>query len=124
MAIPIEARVPTLPEGFTGRNACSQIQLHPSGQHLYVSNQGHNSIASFTVDETTGVLTPSGWAEADPVPRAFSLDPSRQFLCAAGLETGNLVGFNIDQQTGVLTRLETYPVGTVPMWVLIARLAG
>ena len=116
--------VTTLPEGFTGPSPCSQIQIHPSGRHLYASNRGHNSIASFAVDETTGTLTPTGWAECEPVPRAFSLDPTGHFLFAAGLETGNLVGFSIDQRSGRLTRLETYAVGAVPMWVLITRLAG
>ncbi|MFQ6027684.1 MAG: lactonase family protein [Dehalococcoidia bacterium] len=116
--------VTTLPEGFTGSNACAQIQIHPSGGHLYVSNRGHDSIASFAVDETTGGLTPTGWAEAEPVPRAFSLDPTGHFLYAAGLETGNLIGFHVNQQTGALTRLESYVVGALPMWVLITRLEG
>ena len=70
-----------------------------------------------------GALTPTGWTEVDPVPRAFSLDPTGRFLYAAGLETGNLTGFRIDQGSGKLTQLETYAVGAVPMWVLIARLA-
>ena len=116
--------VTTLPEGFTERSACSQIQIHPSGRYLYAPNRGHNSIASFAVDETNGALSPIGWTEVDPVPRAFSLDPAGHFLYAAGLETGNLVGFRIDQRSGKLTQLETYAVGAIPMWVLIVRLAG
>ena len=116
--------VTTLPEEFTGRSACSQIQIHSSGRYLYTSNRGDNSIASFAVDETTGALTPTGWTEVDPVPRAFSLDPTGHFLYAAGLETGNLLGFRIDQRSGKLTQLETYAVGAAPMWVLITRLAG
>ena len=116
--------VTTLPEGFTRPSPCSQIQIHPSGRHLYTSNRGHDSIASFAVDETTGALTPTGWTEVDSVPRAFSLDPTGNFLYAAGLETGNLTGFRIDQRSGRLTRLETYAVGAVPMWVLITSLTG
>src|ERR1051326_8414123 len=52
--------IATLPQGFTGRNTCSQIHLTPSGQFLYVGNRGHNSIAGFAVDATTGQLTPAG----------------------------------------------------------------
>ncbi len=114
--------VTTLPEGFTERNSCAQIQIHPAGRHLYTSNRGHNSIASYTLDETTGALTPTGWTEVDPVPRAFGLDPSGHFLYATGLETGNLIGFRIDQQSGALSRLETYAVGALPMWVVITEL--
>ena len=32
--------VPTLPEGFTERNTCSQIQITPSGRFLYAPNRG------------------------------------------------------------------------------------
>ena len=114
--------VTTLPEGFTGNSSCSQIQIHPLGRFLYAPNRGHNTIASFAIDETTGALTATGWTEVDPVPRAFGLDPTGHFLYATGLETGNLIGFSIDQQSGALTRLETYAVGALPMWVLITEL--
>lgn len=114
----------TLPAGFSGRNACSQIRIHPSGRFLYISNRGHNSIASFAVDATTGDLTPTGWAAAERVPRAFALDPTGNFLYAAGLDTGNLTGYRIDQQAGTLTPIETHPAGNLPMWVLIIELPG
>ncbi len=117
-------KVSTLPDGYQGHISCSQIQIHPSGRHLYVGNRGHNSIASFAIDEDTGALTPTGWTEVDPVPRAFSLDPAGHFLYVTGLETGNMIGFRVDQITGALTRLETYAVGALPMWVLITNLAG
>ena len=116
--------VTTLPETFTGDNSCSQIQIHPLGNFLFVANRGHNSIASYAIDGTTGALTPTGWADAEPVPRAFSVDPTGHFLYAAGLETGNLIGFRVDQTSGTLTRLESYVVGAVPMWVLMTNLEG
>ena len=117
-------KVTTLPDGYNGHISCSQIQMHPSGRHLYVGNRGHNSIASFTVDAATGALTPTGWTDVDPVPRAFSLDPTGHFLYVTGLETGNMICFRVDQTTGALTRQETYAVGALPMWVLITDLPG
>ncbi|MEE8421681.1 MAG: beta-propeller fold lactonase family protein [Dehalococcoidia bacterium] len=114
--------LPTLPDGFSGRNACSQIQLSPSGHFLYAPNRGHNSIASFVVDAATGELSASGWAEAEAVPRAFSLDPGGGFLYAAGLATGNLVAYRVDDSAGTLTRFATYEVGARPMWVLTTTL--
>src|SRR4029077_2310427 len=64
---------PSLPAGVTVRNTCSQIYLTPSARHLYVGNRGHNSIAGFTVDATTGRLTPAGHAATEAVPTAFGL---------------------------------------------------
>jgi 6-phosphogluconolactonase len=114
--------VSTLPAGFTGRNTCSKIQIAPSGRFLYAPNRGHNSIAGFAVDATTGLLTSLGQTPSEPVPRAFSLDPDGKFLYAAGLESGRLAAYRIDQATGLLQPLKTYPVGARPMWVMIIRI--
>ena len=114
--------VPTLPAGYDGRNSCSQIQIASSGKFLYAPNRGHNSIACFAVDATTGYLTALGQMPSEAVPRAFSLDPTGTFLFAAGLESGRLAAYRIDQNTGLLQPLEVYPVGTRPMWVMILHL--
>jgi 6-phosphogluconolactonase len=116
--------VSTLPDGYEGRNSCSQIQIAPSGRFLYAPNRGHNSIACFAVDASTGLLTPIAHVPSEAVPRAFSLDPEGKFLFAAGLESGRLAAYRIDADTGTLQPLKIYPVGTRPMWVLIVRLAG
>ncbi|MBC8280976.1 MAG: beta-propeller fold lactonase family protein, partial [Chloroflexi bacterium] len=114
--------ITTLPADYVGHISCSQIQMHPSGTHLYVGNRGHNSIASFSIDSSTGMLTATGWEAVDPIPRAFSLDPTGNFLFVTGLESGNLITFRVDQQTGALTRLASQSVGSLPMWVSIANL--
>jgi 6-phosphogluconolactonase len=114
--------VPTLPPGYSGRNSCSQIQITPSGRFLYAPNRGHNSIACFTVDASTGLLTPVGQVPSETVPRAFSLDPTGTFLYAAGLESGRLAAYRIDSATGLLQPVEIYELGRQPMWVMIIRL--
>jgi 6-phosphogluconolactonase len=116
--------VSTLPKGYDGRNSCSQIRMAPSGRFLYAPNRGHNSIACFAVEASTGLLTSLGQASSEPVPRAFNLDPDGKFLYAAGLESGRLAAYRIDADSGILQPLKTYPVGARPMWVLILGLAG
>ncbi|MYI82769.1 MAG: beta-propeller fold lactonase family protein, partial [Chloroflexi bacterium] len=110
--------VSTLPADFDGHSTCSQIQITPSGRFLFAPNRGHNSVASFAIDETTGLLTATGRVEAEPVPRAFGLDPSGSFVFASGLESGRLTSYRVDDESGTLTPLETYDVGETPMWVL------
>ena len=114
--------VSTLPEGATQRNSTSQIRIDPDGRFVYVGNRGHNTIASFAIDEESGDLTPTGWADAEPVPRALNLDPSGRFLYAAGLESGRLTTFAVDDEDGTLSPVETIEAGNVPMWVLFAEL--
>jgi 6-phosphogluconolactonase len=113
--------VSTLPEGVTVRNTCSQIQMTPAGDFLFVPNRGHNSIAGFSVD-ADGRMTPAGHAATEAVPSAFSLDPSGSFVYAAGSATGVLASYGINAGTGELTPLDTYPVGERPMWVLTTSL--
>ena len=114
--------VPTLPEGFSGQNSCSQIQITSSGKFLYAPNRGHNSIASFSLDASNGRLRPIGHASTEAVPRAFSLDPQGNFLYVAGLESGRLASYRVNPSTGNLEPLEVYQLGKAPMWVLITEL--
>ena len=111
--------VPTLPEGFTERNTCSQIQITPSGRFLYAPNRGHNSVAGFAVDQADGSLTPLGQTATEAVPRAFSLDLTGNYLYASGLESGRLASYRVNQDSGALEPLEVYDIGPAPMWVLI-----
>jgi 6-phosphogluconolactonase len=114
--------VSTLPAGYDGKNSCSKIQITPNGKFLYAPNRGHNSIACFAVDAATGLLTSRGQAPSEQIPRAFSLDPDGRFLYAAGLESGRLAAYRVDGDTGVLRPLQTYPLGTRPMWVMIIKI--
>ena len=116
--------ITTLPEGYSGRNTCSQIQISPSGKFLYAPNRGHNSIAAFSVDASSGRLTATGQVSTEAVPSAFSLDPEGNFLFDAGSESGRLASYRVDAVTGELTPLETYSGGKRPMGVLITNLGG
>ena len=113
--------VSTLPDDYNGTNTCAQIQISPSGRFLYAPNRGHNTIAGFSVDSSTGALRPIGHTPTEAVPRAFSLDSDGKFLYVAGLESGRLASYRIDGETGDLEPLETHTVGRGPMWVLLVR---
>ena len=116
--------ITTLPEGHSGRNTCSQIQITPSGKFLYAPNRGHNSIAGFSVDASSGELTAIGRISTESVPSAFSLDPEGNFVFAAGSESGRLASYRVNADTGELAPLETYSVGKRPMGVLMASLGS
>jgi 6-phosphogluconolactonase len=102
---PIET-VSTLPPGTTSTAGFStaETQAHPGGKFLYVSNRGHDTIACYTIDQTTGRLT---FIEAAPsivkVPRNFGIDASGKWLIAGGNSGGGIAVFAIDPTTGKLT---------------------
>jgi 6-phosphogluconolactonase len=94
----------TLPDEFDGHNSTAEVQVHPSGKFVYVSNRGHHSIAIFSVDQETGRLTAAGHASTQGrTPRNFAVDPTGTFLLAENQQTDSIVVFRINPRTGELT---------------------
>jgi len=94
----------TLPAGWTGTNYPADIHVAASGRSLYVSNRGHNSIAVFSVAESTGALALDQVVPTDgDWPRNFSLDPSGRWLLVANQRSDSIVVFGRDPETGKLT---------------------
>lgn len=96
--------VSTLPPGFSGSSSTAEVLVHPSGNFLYGSNRGHDSIALFRIDSATGRLEPAGHVPAGgKTPRNFAITPCGRFLVAANQGSNNLTTFRIDATTGALT---------------------
>jgi 6-phosphogluconolactonase len=93
----------TLPAGWIGTNYPADIHLAPSGRTLYVSNRGHNSLAVFSVAESTGALSLDQTVSTDgDWPRNFSLDPSGHWLLVANQRSDSIVVFARDEESGRL----------------------
>lgn len=92
--------ITTLPDNFDGDNTTAEVRIHPSGKFLYGSNRGHDSIATFSIDQKTGKLTPIGHTPSGGnSPRNFTLDPSACYILAAHQLSDNVVAFRINQET-------------------------
>jgi 6-phosphogluconolactonase len=94
----------TLPAGWTGVNYPADIHVGSTGRTLYVSNRGHNSLAVFSVADSTGALaleqvvsTSGDW------PRNFALDPTGRWLLVANQRSGSIIVFTRDPKGGRLT---------------------
>lgn len=105
--------ISTLPADFSGRSHTADIHVHPSGKFLYCSNRGHDSIAMYAIDESTGKLTFLGCeSTGGSTPRNFALNAAGTLLLAANQNSSTVVAFHIDPQTGKLT--PTGEVSSVP----------
>jgi 6-phosphogluconolactonase len=90
----------TLPRDFTGDSLTAEVMCHPSGRAIYVSNQGHDSLAVFSFDELTGSAEYLGVQPTfGRFPRNFNIDPSAAFLLVANQSPGNLVIYRLDPDT-------------------------
>jgi 6-phosphogluconolactonase len=95
--------VSTLPEGFKGKNMGSEILMHPSGNFLYATNRGDNSVAMFSVQTDTGRLTLIQHISTQgKTPRNAEFDPTGKWLLVSNQDSNNAVVFRIDQSTGEL----------------------
>jgi 6-phosphogluconolactonase len=109
--------VSTLPRSFTADNTCADIHIEPEGRFLYGSNRGHNSIAIFSIDASTGFLEPAGHQPTGgEVPRNFAIEPNGTFLYVANQDSDNIVYFSIDPENG---RLRQFGELSIPSPVCI-----
>jgi 6-phosphogluconolactonase len=96
--------VPTLPEEFTGHSTTADIHVLPTGDFVYGSNRGHDSIVVYAVNRDDGTLTYVEHVSTQgQTPRNFGIDPTGTYLVAANQDSDNLVVFRIDVNTGKLT---------------------
>lgn len=109
----VSGSMPTLPEDFSGDSHCADVQVHPTGRFVYGSNRGHDSIAIFGVDPTSGGLEPLGFRSTEGrTPRNFAIDPAGRFLLVANQDSDSIVSLPIDPDSGALG--ETASVTEVP----------
>lgn len=114
--------VPTLPKDFTGKNYPAEIEVSADGHFVYASNRGHDSIAVFRRDATSGTLTAVQHAPCGgKTPRHFKLAPGGKWLLCANQNSNTISVLPLNPQTGELGA----PAGTVacpsPICILFAR---
>lgn len=94
----------TLPEQVDIESYVADIHLTPNGEHLYVSNRGHNTLAHFVVDTATGMLTAKNYHDTKgDFPRNFVIHPDGSKLYVANQNTDTIVGYEI-RESGDLSQ--------------------
>jgi 6-phosphogluconolactonase len=115
--------ISSLPDGADrSGNTGSDVHVSPSGEFLYASNRGHDSIAIYAIGDD-GRLTPVGHESTrGKTPRNFGVDPTGTFLLAANKDSRSIAVFRIDRARGTLQHLTTTTTGAAPYWVGVATL--
>jgi len=85
-------------------NSTAEIEIHPSGKFVYVSNRGHDSIACYSIDPKSGrVSFIEHQSSGGKTPRNFAIDPKGEFLISENQGSNSVVVFRIDPSTGKLS---------------------
>lgn len=95
--------LPTVPEGFSGKNHPAEVLMHPSGKFLYGSNRGHDSLVIYSVGEDGKVEIIDHQKTGGKNPRSFGIEPGGRFLVVAHQDSNDLISFRIDTDSGKLT---------------------
>ena len=110
--IPLQ-QISSLPKSFEKFNSGADIHITNSGEFLYVSNRGHNSIASFKIDNNSGRLTALGYTSTKgETPRNFAISSNDDYLYVANQNSGNIVSYRIDAENGSLTPFQNINANT------------
>ncbi len=97
-----------------------QMVADPLGRFAYVANLVSNAsdlatISMFTIDPSTGVLTPTSPATVPTgfFPQGIAIDPRGRFVYTANSDDSTVSMFTINQSTGVLTPTSPASVNTL-----------
>lgn len=91
----------TVREDFIGKNFCAGILIGKSGDFLYGTNRGENSVVVYNIGED-GLLDLAGHDTCGGNwPRSFTIDPSGKFLLVGNQRSDNIAVFKINQKTGL-----------------------
>jgi 6-phosphogluconolactonase len=102
MLTPYET-VSILRKDFTGLNTSAEVVVSKSGDFVYGSNRGDDSIVVHAFDNATGKLTfVQRMADGVKVPRNYAIDPSGKWLVCANLTANTATVYRIDPLSGRL----------------------
>jgi 6-phosphogluconolactonase (cycloisomerase 2 family) len=111
-----EPLTPITGQPFANANGSSPDSpaIEPTGQYLYVNNNGAQTISAFSINQSSGALTQlsgspfsiAGTGENNQL----VIDPTGSYLYVANQAgKGNITGFAIDTSSGALTPLPNSP---------------
>ncbi|MCR5656550.1 MAG: lactonase family protein [Butyrivibrio sp.] len=94
--------ISSLSEGFIGENTAAEIKISPDRRFLYVSNRGENTIAVFSVDQTSGKLETAGrFSSGGDFPRNFCITSDGGYIITSNQHDGMTSVFRLDSNTGM-----------------------
>lgn len=93
-----------LADSYTGNSRNSEIEVHPNGKTLYVSNRGEDTIGVLAIDPATGRISliqsmPCG----GKTPRFFALMPGGRLMQALNEDSDSIVTMAVNPMTGRLS---------------------
>lgn len=81
------------------------LTVHPSGKFAYLVSSSPDIVTVYSVNSTSGQLTPTSTANTGSLPSAIAIGPAGKFGYVTNSGDNNVSEYSIDQTTGALTHL-------------------
>ena len=96
----------TIPNGVDASDTTpASVHIHPSGEYVFISNRGHDSIATFEHRESFRQVTlKSVTPTTGQWPRDFAIHPDSDRIFVCHQHSNDMVTFEFDAKTGELRR--------------------
>lgn len=104
--------VPTVDAEYKRNNICAALHVSPDGKFLYASNRGHDSIASYSIDEKGMLTFLDHRSSGGKTPRHFALESTGKYLLVANQDSDNITVFVADRTDGSLSVCSTIEIPT------------
>lgn len=112
--------LPLVPDSYTGENTSAEIAVSSDGLFVYASNRGHDSIASFAIQEN-GTLENIGLTSSGGEgPRHFALMPGNVWMVVANENSHTLAVLKI-VGSGAACTVESTIQTTAPVCVKVIK---
>lgn len=112
--------LPLLPDNYQGQNTSAEIAVSGDGRYVYASNRGHDSIATFAIQDN-GTLENIGLTGAGGEgPRHFAIIPGDEWLVAANENSHTLAVLKMGR-SGAPCTIENSVQTTAPVCVKVIR---
>ena len=99
--------VSCIPHHFKGFSSAAAIRITSSGEHLFVSNRGHDSICLYRVNKESGKLSLLYMVHTKKGPRDFNIIDDRYLLVAAQEDNAlQLMTFDEENEKLLMTPYE------------------
>lgn len=107
---------PLLPEGFTEFSKAAAVKVSPDGNWVLASNRGHDSIAVFRFDATTGRLERRQIVRLfGRYPRDFAFSPDGRYVVVGHKLSNEIALYTFDSQTGEMAPAQSVVSMTKPL---------
>ncbi len=103
---------------FSAGSGPISISVDPLGEYVYVVNRSTQNVTPYTIDQSTGALTPGTTVATELNPQAITVDPSGKYVYVVNGDAASVSGYTINSSTGALTSNGTAATGLFPRSVI------